>query len=100
MSMRIAPVLLAAALASAASWAQSGDAGLTFEVVSIKPSPPPDGRGMRVGCPSDPGRITCTNMDLANLVGMAYGINSYQLSGLTYGVAGRYELAIKIPEGA
>src|SRR5579872_1763136 len=76
------------------AWSQS------FEVASIKPSPPPNGRGMRVGCPADPGRITCTNMNLANLVTMAYGIQHYQLSGLSIADQDRFELAVKIPGGA
>jgi uncharacterized protein (TIGR03435 family) len=89
-----------AVLATVAAWAQSAAPTVTFEVASIKPSPPPSGRGMRVGCPSDPGRITCSNMNMANLVTMAYGISSYQLSGLEYSMTDRYEVAVKIPEGA
>jgi uncharacterized protein (TIGR03435 family) len=85
---------------ASACWAQPADASSTFEVASIKPSPPPSGRGIRVGCPADPGRITCSNMNMASLVTMAYGIASYQLSGLEYSTTDRYELAVKIPEGA
>jgi len=92
-------------LSCGAAWSQSADAPLTFEVASIKPSPPPDGRGMRVGCPggpgsSDPGRITCTNINLANLVSMAYGLARYQLLGLSLSDTDRFEITAKVPEGA
>jgi len=87
-------------VSAAAAWSQPADAPLAFEVASIKLSPPPNGRGIRVGCPSDPGRITCTNMNMANLVTMAYGIAHYQLVGLSLGDTDRYEVAVKVPEGA
>ncbi len=90
-------------LSALAAWGQKAGAP-SFEVASIKQSPPPDGRGMRVGCMggpggTDPGRITCTNLDLANLVTMAYGIARYQLSGLSGGAPERFEMAVKLPEG-
>ena len=39
-------------------------------------------------------------MNMANLVTMAYGISSYQLSGLEYSMTDRYEITAKIPDGA
>lgn len=39
-------------------------------------------------------------MTVANLVTMAYGISYYQLSGLDYTSRERYEVAVKIPDGA
>lgn len=98
--MRIIGVIFLASLGCGAAWSQSADSAVIFEVASIKPSPPPNGRGMRVGCPSDPGRITCTNMNMANLVTMAYGISPFQLAGLEYSMTDRYEVAVKTPEGA
>ncbi len=88
-----------------AAWSQSADAPLNFEVASIKQSPPPDGRGMRVGCnggpgAGDPSRITCTNINLSNLVTSAYGIAHYQLIGLSGGDPERFEITVKVPEGA
>jgi uncharacterized protein (TIGR03435 family) len=53
-----------------------------------------------MGCPADPVRITCTNMNLANLVIMAYGIQGYQLSGLSVTDMDRFNIAVKVPEGA
>ncbi len=98
--MRYTAALFLLVFSGAAVRSQPADAPFTFEVASIKLSPPPDGRGMRVGCPSDPGRITCTNMNVANLVTMAYGIAHYQLAGLNPSDMERYEVAVKVPEGA
>ena len=79
---------------------QAGGAAPRFEVASVKQAPPPDGRGMTMGCPADPVRITCTNMNLANLVLIAYGIQRYQLSGLSVTDMDRFDIAVKVPEGA
>lgn len=67
---------------------QNADPALTFEVASIKPSPPPDGRPRAVratGIPGvpysqDPGRFTAENFSLPNLITMAYDIPYYRLS--------------------
>ena len=100
--MRIHPALLL--FAAGAAFGQSAAPTVAFEVASIKPSPPPNGRGIRVGCQGgpaggDPGRITCTNINLANLVQMAYGISHYQLAGISPTDQDRYEIAVKLPEG-
>ena len=63
--------------------------GQTFEVASVKPAPPPDGRGRSVtatGVPGspygkDPGRFRAVNFSLPNLITMAYDIPFYRLSG-------------------
>jgi len=60
----------------------------TFEVASVKPAAPPDGRGRTVratGIPGspfgkDPGRFSAENFSLANLITMAYEIPHYRLS--------------------
>jgi uncharacterized protein (TIGR03435 family) len=103
--MRHPATLLLVILCSAVARSQSADATVTFEVASVKASAPPDGKGMRVGCnggpgTKDPGMITCTNMNLANLVTMAYGIAHYLLSGLGIADSERFEIAAKPPEGA
>jgi len=61
---------------------------LTFEVASVKPAGPPDGRGRTVratGIPGvpflkDPGRFTAENFSIANLITLAYDIPHYRLS--------------------
>ncbi len=103
--MRNSASLLLMVFGSGAAWGQSADASVAFEVASVKASPPPDGRGMRVGCnggpgSKDPGTITCTNMNLANLVTIAFGIPHYLLSGMTAAGPERFEITAKAPEGA
>lgn len=76
-----------------------------FEVVSVKPSAPPDQRGMRVGCRGGPGTddptlLVCQNWNLANLVDIAYKLNYFQLSAPEWMRDVRYDVRAKIPEGA
>lgn len=80
---------------------------LEFEVASIKPSPPPDGRGRTVGCiggpgNGDPGLLTCRNMNLANLVSTAYKLSYYQLSAPDWmkDPFATFDLNARVPEGA
>src|ERR1039458_6380226 len=77
--------------------------GQSFEVASVKPSPPPGpnrtmGRSVRGGPGStDPGAITFTNIDLFSLVTLAYGINAYQLAGPDWLPAARFDITAKLP---
>jgi uncharacterized protein (TIGR03435 family) len=79
--------------------------GQSFEVASVKPSPPPGpNRGMarqvRGGPGStDPGAITFTGIDLLSLVTMAYGIDAYQLVGPDWLSTTRFDIAAKLPPG-
>jgi uncharacterized protein (TIGR03435 family) len=103
--MRSTPGILLILLSTGTAMAQSPDSEMTFEVASIKQSPPRNGGMMRVGCDGgpgskDPGRITCTNINIANVVLMAYGISHFQLSGLSTSDQDRFEFAVKLPEGA
>jgi len=76
-----------------------------FEVASIKPSPPPDGQGMRLshrggpGTP-DPGMWSTENWNLSNLVTYAYGIERYQYSGPSWMDEARFDVQAKVPPGA
>jgi uncharacterized protein (TIGR03435 family) len=80
--------------------------GQSFEVASIKPSPPPDReRGMHVGMSggpgtADPGRFTTENLDLTNLITIAYGVPRYRLSAPEWLTEARFDLAAKVPDGA
>lgn len=82
------PVFCAMAFALNAH-AQDTNATLVFEVASVKPSPPPNGRGYSVsatGVPGspygkDPGRFHAENFSIPNLITMAYDIPYYRLSG-------------------
>jgi uncharacterized protein (TIGR03435 family) len=89
--------------------AQSPDASLQFEVASIKPAPPPTGRGMHVtwnGGPGehDPGMFTCENCPLSMLISDAFDLKDFQLSGPDWlrpmGMqATRFMMSAKIPLG-
>ncbi len=85
--------------------AQPAAPPLTFEAASVKPSPPVEpGAGIRVGMrggpgTNDPGRIAVENFDLRNLISVAYGLNSYQLSAPNLPDAGRFNISATIPEG-
>ncbi len=84
--------------------AQTADPKLTFEVASIKPSPPPDGMGMRVminGGPEspDPGRFTTENMALSGLVTYAYNLKRYEYSGPSWMDGERFDILAKVPPG-
>jgi uncharacterized protein (TIGR03435 family) len=89
-------------LAATAAFGQS----VNFEVVSIKPAPPPTpGQGMHVGVnggpgSKDPGRWTCENMNLSNLVSMAFELRAFQLTSPDWTNNERFNITAKLPEGA
>ena len=79
--------------------------GQTFDVASVKPSPPMEGTGMHsMGCnggpgTQSPGQYTCSNATLNMMVLQAFGLKPYQLSSaLTDGA--KFDVAAKIPPGA
>jgi len=80
---------------------------LTFEVASVKPSPPV-GSGERVyfgpprggpGTP-DPGQITWTYALMKNLIMTAYDVKAYQVNGPAWMTTERYDIIAKVPQGA
>ena len=84
--------------------AQAQDTSLQFEVASVKPAPPPEGAfSVRMsggpGTP-DPGLFTCENFALSNLVTIAYGLNSDQLSGPHWMDDTKFNLSAKVRDGA
>lgn len=98
-------------LAGAGAYGQDTNAKLTFDVASIKPAAPPDGRGgpgvislrvMANGGPgtADPGRWTAENFSLANLIYTAYDLKRYQYSGPAWMDDTRFDVVAKVPEGA
>ena len=69
---------MAAILAGAGVWAQSGGGRPEFDAVAIRLSPA-DARGG--GFNLSPGRLAGKNVTLADLVKFAYDLHDYQLSG-------------------
>lgn len=76
-----------------------------FEVATIKPSPPPDGKGMIVGCKGgpgtvDPGFFRCTNATILMLILRGYDLKHYQVTGPDFVRETNFEINAKIPPGA
>lgn len=102
--MRILGVLAMAGLAGMAL-AQTAEPPLAFEVASIKPSPPPGNGRMMMGGGGgpgtrDPGRYTMSNMPLKALLGQAYDVKDFQISGPGWLDSERFDVTAKVPPGA
>src|ERR1700733_5069267 len=79
----------------------------TFEVASVKRSPPPPQGppvffGPARGGPGtpDPGQITWTNATLKGVLMIAYDVKDYQISGPGWLDTERYDILVKVPAGA
>jgi uncharacterized protein (TIGR03435 family) len=85
-------------LACGLGHAQSTSAGPTFDAASVKPAPPPDGRGGRrvgmMGGPGTdtPGRINFENVGLGAVIGKAYDVKYYQISGPAWFESERFNI--------
>jgi uncharacterized protein (TIGR03435 family) len=99
-------ILLSVSIAAGCAFAFGQAAeNLTFEVATVKPAAPPDGGRIFVGGRGGPGsqdptRITWNNSTLKTLLGIAYDVKPYQVSGPSWIDSERYDIAAKIPEGA
>jgi bla regulator protein blaR1 len=77
----------------------------SFDVASVKPSPPPTGgrsaNYKMSGGPGtkDPSRFACENFDLASLIEMAYDVPDFLLSVPTWTRDRRFDIVAKLPEG-
>jgi uncharacterized protein (TIGR03435 family) len=76
---------------------------LEFEAASVRPYLPSDSNGHPAGCgggpgTNDPGLFRCSNT-LANLVALAYGIDSTQLSAPDWLADLEFDLQAKVPQG-
>lgn len=105
--MRMTLMLSLMACACAPGFGQTA-AVPTFDVVSVKLAPPPDGRGGRrvafFGGPGTktPDRITVENYGMAALISRAYGVEYYQVIGpdwLTDFRAEKYNIVASIAPG-
>jgi uncharacterized protein (TIGR03435 family) len=80
---------------------------LTFEVASVKRTPPPE-PGARVfygpprGGPgtADPGQITWSSAALRNMLMTAYDVQTYQVTAPDWMNTERYDIVAKVPAGA
>jgi uncharacterized protein (TIGR03435 family) len=77
-----------------------------FEVVSIKPAPPPGMQRIRVGNTGgpgspDPGLFSCTNCTLGMLVSLAFDLKRFQLTGApSWLETDRFHVSARVPAGA
>jgi uncharacterized protein (TIGR03435 family) len=95
----------------ASGWVYGQPAGSqpVFEVASVKPSPPYAQRKSNAtgvfGGPgtADPGRVTIENYMLLGLLAMAYGVETYQISGPSWLDDARdtqFDISARVPAGA
>jgi uncharacterized protein (TIGR03435 family) len=95
------------ALAAIASFAQTKP---SFEVATIKPSPPMDpaklvaamqaGGKMPVGVNVDSLRAEYMYLDLKSLLTYAYGVKPYQITGPDWMTTTRFDIVAKMPDGS
>jgi len=90
--------------AAALAYAQTPNSSLSFEVASVKPSPPPQGSMRTQGCfggpgTRSPGQYVCTDATVAIMVRTAFGLKSYQLPGVSMTSGPSYDVRAPIPQG-
>src|SRR5262250_381956 len=102
--MRLTRFVSLLSLVCGIAYSQQPDPTLTFEVASVKASPPrPPNGPVRVGCTGgpgtkDPGRWTCQNMTVLNLISNAYNLKRYQMPPDNF-EADRYEITATMAAG-
>jgi uncharacterized protein (TIGR03435 family) len=104
-NMRLVPFSVGLAILVCALAFGQPTRALTFEVASVKPSPPPrEGVyfGPARGGPgsSDPGQIKWEYARLIDMLMTAYDVKSYQVRGPVWMSTERYHVIAKVPEGA
>ena len=103
--IRTALVTSMLAFACGVGHAQSTGARPTFDAASVKPAPPPDGRGgRRVGMTGGPGtdtpgRINFENIGLGAVIGKASGVKYYQIAGPGWFESERFNIIATVPPG-
>jgi uncharacterized protein (TIGR03435 family) len=104
--MRFALVLIVSAGMALAQQPAGGSSQVSFEVASVKPSPPPaagrSGNYNIRGGPGtpDPEHFLCENFDLASLIMLAYDIPSYRLSAPAWMQDTKFDIVANVPGGA
>jgi uncharacterized protein (TIGR03435 family) len=70
-----------------------------FEVASVKRMPTPTG-GYHSSTKLDPGRLTCTNITIRQLIVNAFAVKDYQVSGPDWMGTEVYDISATLPPGA
>ncbi len=87
-------------LASVALLGQTPAARPEFEVASIKPSASAGIERVRVGLHIDGSQVSAASLSMDNLIGIAYRVKRYQISGPDWMASERFDIAAKLPAGA
>jgi uncharacterized protein (TIGR03435 family) len=79
--------------------ALSAQAPAQFDVATIKPAPPQaEGRtSTRMSSDTDKGEMNCTNVNLKEVVGRAYKVQQYQITGPEWIETERFDIVAKFP---
>jgi uncharacterized protein (TIGR03435 family) len=106
----ISALLLGAAIATHTLSAQAPPPRFTFEVATIRPSPPPDpakiraemqaGRLPRMGPHLSTSRAEYISMNLKDLIALAWSLRGYQVSGPDWLASERFDVEATMPDGA
>ncbi len=99
-----------AIILAAAAVAASAQTKPAFEVATVKPAAPLDmakmmsalqaGQPPKIGARVDAGRAEYTCMSLRDLIGLAYNVRPYQVTGPDWLPSQRFDILAKIPDGA
>ena len=99
-----------AALGQTPSAAPAASAKPTFDVATVRPSPPMDmgkvqaeiqaGRMPKFGPQVDASHAEYTFMSLKDLIALAYDVKAYQITGPDWMATERFDIVAKMPEGA
>ena len=89
--------------------AQAPSAKLTFDVASVRPSPPPDMQKMMADLQAGKkpesvhiygSRAVCTYRSVKELIAYAYKMRVYEISGPDWMVTDRFDIVARLPDGA
>ena len=101
-------VLAGLVIVTTATFGQGPAGKVTFDVASVRPSPPPDMQKMMADLQMgkkpewvriDGSRVTFNYMSLKELIGYAYKMRAYEISGPDWMVTDRFDIAARLPEG-
>lgn len=75
---------------------------LEFEVASVRPSAPNQGKGAQTpaAAQQDPSRIRLTYLNMQDFIVRAYGVKGYQVIGPDWLTTERFDISATLPAGA
>ena len=80
-TLRASVSAVLALISAGALFAQVPAAGLSFEVASVKPAPPPTNGMIKFQMGGDPGMVDYKNVSLKSVIAWAYEMKEFQVSG-------------------